>query len=69
MSLLTVRVFKKQSYSSRNLLDFSKTRPKAILKSFQYQILTSVKRSEKQLGSKVNFSTFFQLSYLKVKTV
>ena len=31
---------------------------------FQYQISTSVKRSEKQLSSKANLSTFLQLSYL-----
>ena len=47
-----------------NLLYLSKERPKTILKVFQYQISTSVKRSEKQLESKANFSTFLELCSL-----
>ena len=39
----------------------SKKRSQTNLKDYQYQILTSVKRSEKQVASKANFSTFFNL--------
>ena len=57
----------KQLYLSWNLLFLSKIRPKTTFKVFQYQILTSVKKSEKHLANKPNFSTFLQLSYLNFK--
>ena len=44
-----------------DLKETSKKRPKRNLKVCQYQILTSVKRSEKQLASKANFTTFCNL--------
>ena len=47
---------------SRNLLYVSKKRPKTIFKVFQYQISTSVKRWEKHLASKANFSTSLLIS-------
>ena len=42
-------------------------RHKTNLKVFQYQISTSVKRSEKQLASKASFSTFLELSCLNFR--
>ena len=51
----------KQSYLDWNLLCLSK---KANLKVFKHQISTSMERSEKQLASKANFTTFLQLSSL-----
>ena len=42
----------------------SKKRRKTNLKLFQYQILTSVKRSEKQLASKANLEVFCNLNAL-----
>ena len=44
------------------LLYLSKKCPKTNLKFLQYQILTLVKRSEKQLPSKANFSLFLLLT-------
>ena len=44
------------------LLYLSKKCPKTNLKVLQYQILTLVKRSEKQLPSKANFSLFLLLT-------
>ena len=42
----------------------SKKRRKTNFKLFQYQILTSVKRSEKQLASKANLEVFCNLNAL-----
>ena len=44
------------------LFCFLEKRPKTNLKAFQNQILTSVKRSEKQLPGKANPDTFLQLN-------
>ena len=44
------------------MLYLSKKRHKTNLKVFLYQISTSVKRSEKQLPSKANFSAFLLLN-------
>ena len=41
---------------------FLKKRPAPNLKSFRYQIQTSVKRSGKQLSSKKNFTAFLHIS-------
>ena len=41
-------IWQTQSYFDKNFLYLSKKHPKTNLKSFQCQILTSVKRSEKQ---------------------
>ena len=55
MSLLTAPIY------------LSKKRPTTNLNPFQYQILTTEERPEKQLASKANFSTFLQLSCLNLK--
>ena len=65
MSLLTTPIVKKQLYLGWDLLSLSKKRPETNLKVFQYQISTSVKRSEKQLARKAHFSTFLKLTCLK----
>ena len=52
----------KQSYLGWNFFFLSKKRHKTNLKVFQYHILVSVKRSEKQLASKANFSTICKLN-------
>ena len=48
-------------------LEFTKKRPKTNLNIFQKKVLNSIKRSEKQLASKVNFKTFLQLSCYSYK--
>ena len=48
-------------FFSSNLLYISRKRPKTNVKVFQYRILTSVKRSEKQLTSKASFNPFWNL--------
>ena len=52
----------KQSSLGLNLNCLSKKCSKTNLKVLQYQILTSVKISEKQLPSKTKFYSFLQLS-------
>ena len=58
MSLLTAP-FVKNSHIYAEI--YSKKHPEENLKVFQNQILNLVKRSEKQLPGKANFSTFLQL--------
>ena len=62
MSLLIPHFLKKGHIIGYNLLYPSEKRTKTNLKLFQYQIQTSVKRSEKQLPSKANFCFFFLLN-------
>ena len=64
MSLLTVPVvktviFQLEFYLRLNM--YSKEHPKTNLKIFHYQILTSVKKLEKQLPSKENLAHFCNL--------
>ena len=60
MSLLAAGIVKNKSYLGWSLLHLSEKRPKANLRVFRYQILTSVKRSVKQLASKATFTTFLR---------
>ena len=62
MSLLTAPIVKKIHILSGIYFIFLKKHPKINVKFFQYQVLTSVGRSEKLLASKANFSTFLQVS-------
>ena len=59
MSLLTAFIVKNSYILAGIFFIFLKKGPRPNLKGFQYQIWTLVKRSEKQLSSKTNFSTFF----------
>ena len=61
MALLTAK-FVKKSFLVYNLVYLSKNCTRTNLKFFQCQVLTSVKKSEKQLQSKANFSHLFQLN-------
>ena len=62
MSLLTVPIVKNSDILAGIYFKFLKEHPRPNLKVLQYQISTSVKRSEKQLPSKANFSTFLPFS-------
>ena len=67
MSLLTAPIVKNSHIYAEIYFIFLKKGPKTNLQVFQYEILTSVERSEKQLGSKATFSTFLQLGCLNFK--
>ena len=62
MTLLTAFIVKNSHILAEILFIFLKKGPRTNLKDFQYQIWTLVKRSEKLLSSKTNFSTFLQIS-------
>ena len=62
MTLLTALVVKNSHIQAGIYFIFLNKCPKTNLKVFQYQISTTVKRSEKHLASKANFNTFLQLS-------
>ena len=62
MSLLKALIVKNNHIETKTYFFFLKKLRKTNLKVFLYQILTSVKRSEKQLPSKSNFSTFLQFN-------
>ena len=62
MSLLIATFVKKSHLQARMYFIFLKKRTKTNLKFFDYQIWTSVKRSEKQLPNTASFSHFFQLN-------
>ena len=59
--------FERQSYLRWNFLYLSKERLKENLEVFQYQVLTSVTGSERQLDGKAYFSTTLQFSVLNFR--
>ena len=61
MSLLTGKFVKTVTYRLEFTLNFQET-SKTNLKLFKYEISNSVKRLEKQLSSKANFSPFLQFN-------
>ena len=63
MSLLTVPIVKNSHILAGIYFILLKKRPRPNSKVLQYQIWTSVKRSEKWLSGKANFNTFSQISY------
>ena len=62
MSLLTAFIVKNSHILAGIYFIFLKKGPGPNSKGFQCQIWTSVKRSEKQLSSKTNFSALLQIS-------
>ena len=62
MSLLTVPIVKNSHILSGIYLIFFKKRSRPDFKVFRWRISTSVKRSEKKLKSKTEFSTSLQPS-------
>ena len=62
MSLFTAFIVKNSPNLAGIYFIFLKANPRPNLKDFQYQIWTLVKRSEKTLSSKTNFSTFLKIS-------
>ena len=58
MSLLLFLIVKNNHNLAGTYFILLKIHTRRNFKGFQYQIWTSVKRSEKQLSSKTNFSTF-----------
>ena len=62
MSILTALIVKNSHIMPGIYLIFLSRRLRPSLKSFQYQICISVKKSGKYLSSKSNFSTFLQIS-------
>ena len=63
VSLLRGLIFKNSHFVADIYFIFIKTCPRSNFKGFQYQIWTSVQRSEKYLSSKTNFITSLQTSY------
>ena len=63
MSLLIALIAKNSHVLAGIYFIFLKKHLRPILKCFQYQISTSVKRSQKKLTSQANFSAFFQIRY------
>ena len=61
MSSLRVIIFENSKFVAEIYFIFLKTSPRSNFKCFQYQIRTSVKKSQKQLSSKTNFITSFQI--------
>ena len=61
ISLLAAPVVKKTHIESKIYLAFVKKHSKTNLKVYSYKIPTKVKRLEKQLSSKANFSRFLSL--------
>ena len=66
MSLLTASIVKNKKSFDWNLLCLSKKLHRLNLKFFQFQIWTSLKRSEKQLPIKTNFCPFLQIGCTNV---
>ena len=66
MSLLTASIVKNKNSFDWNLLCLSKKLHRLDFKFFQFQIWTSLKRSEKQLPSKANFCPFLQIGRTNV---
>ena len=64
LTLLTGSIVKSSHILTR-IYSFSKKRSKVNFKVFYYHISISVIRTEKQLSSKTNFSTFLQLNCSK----
>ena len=63
MSLSRKPIFKNSHFLAEIYFIFLKTHRKSNFRGFQYQIWTSVKRSEKQLSSETNFITSLQICY------